>query len=143
MKTESPYLLGLKQMANKAAQTQLDTFKMILDDIDTRVSCLNVDQHLQSCVAFKILKNIQLTMSDRAATECVFNELLPTYREKLLKEHVENFNDLPDVEQYLLTRMYNFFYDLHLTVNIADIVNKVFLENQTDHLFDNDNDNSM
>jgi hypothetical protein len=71
--------------------------------------------------------------------QCVFNELLPAYREKLLKEHVENFNDLPDVEQYLLTRMYNFFYGLHLTVNIADIVNKVFLENQTDHLFDNDN----
>jgi hypothetical protein len=56
-----------------------------------------------------------------------------------LKEHVENFNDLPDVEQDLLTRMYNFFCGLHLTVNIADIVNKVFLENQTDHLFDNDN----
>ena len=70
----SLYLLGLKQMANKAAQTQLDTFKMILDDIDTRVSCLNVDQHLQSSFAFKILKNIQFTMSDRAATECVFNE---------------------------------------------------------------------
>ena len=71
MKTESPYLLGLKHMANKAAQTQLDTFKMILDDIDTRVSCLNVDQHLQSCVAFKILKNIQFTMSDKAATVCI------------------------------------------------------------------------
>jgi hypothetical protein len=64
----SPYLLGLKQMANKAAQTQLDTFKMILDDIDTRISCLNVDQHLQSSVAFKILKNIQFIMSDRSAT---------------------------------------------------------------------------
>ena len=51
-----PYLLGLKQMANKAAQTQLDTFKIILDDIDTRVASLNVDQHLLSSVAFKILK---------------------------------------------------------------------------------------
>ena len=122
----SPYLLGLKQMAHKAAQTQLDTFK-ILDEIDTRVSCLNVDQHLQSSVAFKILKNIQFTMSYRAATECVFNELLQTYREKL-KKHVENFNDLPDVEQDLLTRMYNFFCGLHLTVNIADIVNNFFLE---------------
>lgn len=100
----SPCLLGLKQMANKAAHTQLDTFK-ILDEIDTRVSCLNVDQHLQSSAVFK---NIQFTMSDRAATECVFNELLQTYTEKLLKEHVENFNDLPDVEQDLLTRMYNF-----------------------------------
>jgi hypothetical protein len=113
-------------MANKAAQRQLDTFKMILDDIDTRVSCLNVDHFVQSSVAFKILENIQFIMSDRAATECVFNELLQTYREKLLEEHVENFNDLPDVEQVLLTRMYNFFCGLHLTVNIADIVNKVF-----------------
>jgi hypothetical protein len=72
----SLYLLGLKQMANKAAQTQLDTFKIILDDIDTQVSCR--PYVLQSSVAFKILEHIQFTMSDRAATECVFKELLQT-----------------------------------------------------------------
>lgn len=130
---KKPCMLGLKQMVNKAAQTQLDTFKVILDDIDTRMSSLQD----QTSTAFKILKNIQYTMSDRAATEYVFNDLLQTYREKLLKEHIENYNDLPDVEKDLLTRMYNFFCGLHLVVNIADVVNKVFLQEQVEPNFDN------
>jgi hypothetical protein len=48
-------------MANKAAQTQLDTFKMILDDIDTRVSCLNVDQHFPTANALHMHFNARTT----------------------------------------------------------------------------------
>lgn len=124
---KTPFLLGLKQMSNKAAQTQLDTLKSILNDIETRIKCL-VDQKLQTSTSFNILKNIKYTMSDRAATEIVFNQLLKNYREKLLKEHVEKYDDLPDVEKDILSRMYNFFCGLHLTVNIADVKNKVFMQ---------------
>ncbi|VDI26830.1 Hypothetical predicted protein [Mytilus galloprovincialis] len=81
---KTPFLLGLKQMSNKAAQTQLDTLKSILNDIETRIKCL-VDQNLQTSTSFNILKNIKYTMSDRAATEIVFNQLLKDYREKLFE----------------------------------------------------------
>ena len=36
LKTWNPYLLGLKQMSNEAAKTQLDTSISILNDIETR-----------------------------------------------------------------------------------------------------------
>ncbi|CAG2223042.1 unnamed protein product [Mytilus edulis] len=134
---KTPFLLGLKQMSNKAAQTQLDTLKSILNDIETRIKCL-VDQNLQTSTSFNILKNIKYTMSDRAATEIVFNQLLKDYREKLLKEHVEKYDDLPDVEKDILSRMYNFFCGLHLTVNIADVINKVFMQTKNIEDFDSD-----
>ncbi|XP_063446536.1 uncharacterized protein LOC134726070 [Mytilus trossulus] len=146
---KTPFLLGLKQMSNKAAQTQLDTLKSILNDIETRINCL-VDQNLQTSKSFNILKNIKYTMSDRAATEIgrfynkkellffFFNQLLKDYRDKLLKEHVEQYDDLPDVEKDILSRMYNFFCGLHLTVNIADVINKVFMQTKNIEDFDSD-----
>lgn len=55
--SRNPYSFG--QMENKAVQTHLDTLKMTLDDIDTRITCLK-HQHMQSSGAFKILKKISL-----------------------------------------------------------------------------------
>lgn len=68
------FALGLREMATKSAQNTLDTFKEILQDIaDTRK-----ETHPQSA-GNEIVCNIQNTMSDRAATELKFNELLESY----------------------------------------------------------------
>lgn len=67
-------------MATKSAQNTLDTFMEILQDIDDTKK----DIHHQSA-GNKILCNIQI-ISDRAATELKFDELLESYREELLPQ---------------------------------------------------------
>ncbi|XP_076117011.1 uncharacterized protein LOC143084837 [Mytilus galloprovincialis] len=65
-------------------------------------------------------------MSDRAATQVSFNQLLESYRSSMLQEHLENYNLLQEPDQMLLSKMYNFFCGLHLLVNIAELMNSVF-----------------
>ncbi|XP_052089225.1 uncharacterized protein LOC127725962 [Mytilus californianus] len=67
-------------------------------------------------------------MSDRAATEKSFQQLLQDYRTTLLKENMDNFNELSEPDQLLITKMNNFFCGLHLLVNIADLMCSIFKE---------------
>ncbi|CAG2248041.1 unnamed protein product [Mytilus edulis] len=122
---KKPFLLGLRQMSNKAAQTQLDVFKQILGDIELRYNQVTTND-VNNKLSIKILQNIKCTMSDRAATQVSFNQLLESYRSSMLQEHLENYNLLQEPDQMLLSKMYNFFCGLHLLVNIAELMNSVF-----------------
>ena len=73
--TGKNWVLGLKEMVNKSSQSCLDTLKSIINDIDTS-STTKFGQH--------ILCNIKNTMSDRAASEKHFHDLLETYRQQIL-----------------------------------------------------------
>ena len=58
-------------------------------------------------------------MSDRAATEAKFNELLQTYRAEILPVIVDDWKNLSQELQDKLSRLNNFFCGLHGLVHIA------------------------
>ncbi|KAH3721064.1 hypothetical protein DPMN_063979 [Dreissena polymorpha] len=65
--SEKEWVIGLKDMINKSSDNCLATLKLIINDIN---DCTNTS------VGKQILAEIKNTMSDRAATEKKFQELL-------------------------------------------------------------------
>ncbi|XP_060574411.1 uncharacterized protein LOC132732081 [Ruditapes philippinarum] len=115
------WVLGLRQMATKSGQSALDTFKEILSDIDDSFS------EAGSHVSEKILMNINATMSDRAATQKKFNELLEDFRKDVLKQNTE-WDGLSENEKNSMSRLMNFFCSLHVLVHLAEGAEKALLE---------------
>ena len=66
------YTLGLRHVFSSSAANTLDTFKEILDDIDS------VQQAIGKSA--KVVSKIKNTISDRHSAEKLFNELLHDYR---------------------------------------------------------------
>ncbi|XP_070207979.1 uncharacterized protein [Littorina saxatilis] len=110
------YVLGLRDILDKGAQTCLSTFKTILGDIEETTA---------TDVGKKILSNIQNTMSDRAASEKKFHSLLEDYRKEVLPTVHENWDELSENEQESLSHMNNFYCGLHILVNFAEVSEKV------------------
>jgi len=110
------WVLGLKEMQNKSSESCLDALKVITDDISISSST--------DC-GKKILGQIKNTMSDRAATEKRFHELLQSYRESILPSIYSNWDELSAEEQQSLTKLNNFYCGLHLLVNFAEVSDKV------------------
>eukprot|EP00057_Strongylocentrotus_purpuratus_P018906 XP_011673380.1 PREDICTED: uncharacterized protein LOC105442707 [Strongylocentrotus purpuratus] len=91
----SSYVLGMREMISKSAENTLGTLKLVLDDISSICSELS-DGLPGNDVGLEILTKIKNTMSDRAATECLFNVMLKTFREECLplyKEGWQHFNE--------------------------------------------------
>ena len=120
-------LLGLKDMATKSSHDTLETFKDILQDIDD----IN-----KNGSGNKILVNIRNTMSDRAATETKFNQLLAEYRDQILPEVVLNYENLCEEEKMSLSRMNNFFCGLHTLVHLAETAQKAIYDTEKLHFDD-------
>lgn len=118
--TESSYVLGLREMVSKSAEDTLSTFKIILDDIS--FICSNGNSNL----GMKILAQIKNTMSDRAATESKFNDLLKAYREECLPKVKQNWGDFTDAAKEKIVYMNNFFCGLDLLVSMAETISKSF-----------------
>ena len=110
--SHSVRVLGLKPIATKSAQDTLDTLVDILHEIST--TCKNAS------LGDSIISNIRNTMSDRAATEKLFNKMLSEYREKLLPVVVADFDKLTEEQQAKASIMNNFFCGLHLMVTFAE-----------------------
>ncbi|XP_052812589.1 uncharacterized protein LOC128240121 [Mya arenaria] len=119
-------VLGMRDMTTKSSHDTLETFKEILCDID----CLSSDQHPSGKT---ILCNIKNTMSDRAATEVKFNDLLQNYKNEVLPEIVENYQDLNGESQQALGRINNFFCGLHSLVHMAEVSQKVLYDVEDNH----------
>ncbi|XP_053385391.1 uncharacterized protein LOC123527298 [Mercenaria mercenaria] len=122
-------VLGLRDMATKSSLDTLDTFKEILSDLD-------LASEGESKGGKKILSNIKNTMSDRAATETKFNELLEEYRKEVLPNVLENYNTLNEESREAIDRINNFFCGLHSIVNMAETCQKTLNEVEIAH-FDN------
>ena len=116
---KTSYVLGLREMSCKSSATVLETFQDILDDISNL--CTDSEKSTGSEIGMEILRNVKNTMSDRAATEKKFHQLLQEFRMDILPKFVENWNSLTKDEQSMCGRMNNFFCGLHLLVNFADI----------------------
>ena len=105
------WVLGIWEMATKAGKSVLGTLLEILSDTDYVSSKSHNDTSKQ------ILLNISCTMSDRAATQIKFNELLQDFRKEVVTELYGNkWIELPEKDQYFLYRQCNYFCGLHLLV---------------------------
>ena len=109
------YTLGLRHVFSGSAVDTLDTFKEILDDIDSVQQAIG-----KEAVSANVVLKIKNTMSDRHAAEKLFNELLEDYRADLLPAVAQNWDQMTDLEKEHLTRMNNFFCGLHYLVGLAD-----------------------
>ncbi|XP_033731138.1 uncharacterized protein LOC117320739 [Pecten maximus] len=118
----NPYVLGLRELVTKSGKDTLQAFKEILFDLDQRY------YNTQSLTSQNMLFHIRNTMSDRAATEMKFNQLLETYRCEVLPEMVQDWNDLDEEDRNVLSRLNNFFCGLHSLVHIAEVANQSILE---------------
>ena len=58
-------------------------------------------------------------MSDRAAAQKSFNDLLARYRADILP-HVQNWDSMSSSEQSTLAQMHHFYCAMHLVVNMAE-----------------------
>ena len=119
-KDEDSYTLGLRHVFSGSSMNTLDTFKEILDDIDSVQEAFG-----KETVSSKIVSKIKNTMSDRHAAEKLFNELIHDYRAELLPTVIENWNEMMDIEKENATRMNNFFCGLHFVVGLADSAEEV------------------
>lgn len=105
-------VLGLQELVSKSAQ---DTLKGLTDIVGNIANVCS-----QENLGAEIVAAIKNTMSDRAATEKLFNRLLETYRASLLPSVVDKWDTLSPAEQSNCKKMNNFFCGLHLTVAMAD-----------------------
>lgn len=69
----------------------------------------------------ELLSNITNTMSDRASTEKIFNQLLQQYKQEIFPIIQLNFNNLTQDEQQLCSQINNFYCGLHLLICITDV----------------------
>ena len=108
------YLLGLRQMASKSAKHTLDTLKETINDISD--ICLKAKAG--NNVGHQILCQIRNTMSDCAANEVLFNDMLKTYRKECLPLYYKNWDNFSPDAQEKLSPMYIYFFLWPSFVNV-------------------------
>ena len=114
---QDTYTLGIRETASGSAQTTLDTLQEILDDL----TCAAAAEKGAGTETGKIiLSKIKNTMSDRAATEKAFNDLLSHYRSEILPTVIEEWEQLSNEERQSMSRMYNFYCGMHFVTNMAE-----------------------
>lgn len=101
--TGNLWVLGLRDIETKSSEDTLKVFKEILSDIN------DIGDKANDEISRDILKHICATLSDRAATEVKFNELLESYRKELLPLIYTNFNSFSQEEKSSLETLCNFF----------------------------------
>lgn len=101
------YMLGLREMNNKAASTTLDTFKEILSDISDLCDDNLENNKLSS--GYHILCNIRDFMSDRAKTNIAFTQLLIDYRKDIMPDVIDGWNDFTEEQKNACSKINNFF----------------------------------
>ncbi|XP_046550545.1 uncharacterized protein LOC124260311 [Haliotis rubra] len=121
------YVLGLREMANKSSASTLDTLKEILSDI----SLVEETTESGTEAGKKILSKITSTMSDQAATQKCFNDLLEGYRKEIMPELVETWEEMSNEEKSNCSKINNFFCGLHLLINFAEVTNQVLKKYET------------
>ena len=84
----------------------------------------------------KLLCQIKNTMSDRAATETKFKEMLQQYRTECLPLCQEGWDDFTQEAGDKLCEMNNFFCELHLLTSMAETVADSFKKFKDLHLGD-------
>jgi len=112
--------LGLRHIFSGSAQSTLDVFTEILDDLNI------VSRELgDSDVSQKLVLKLKNTISDRHAAEKLFSQLLQEYRKDVLPNVVSGWDKMSQDEKHVLTRMNNFYCGLHLIIRLTDAAESV------------------
>ena len=114
---QSCYTLCLSTMKAGGASDFKELLVNSLSDISATCEAVGTSG---TNVSNRLLASIKNTMSDRHIVEKKFNELLESYREEILPDVVEGWNDLTPEQQQSITRVNNFFCGLHFLVGLAD-----------------------
>ncbi|EGT46470.1 hypothetical protein CAEBREN_10612 [Caenorhabditis brenneri] len=112
--------LGIEQVAEKSAQTAVDTLK----------NSVNQLPGAPSQIFEKFLCKVSCTISDSAQTEQKFNKLIDSMRREIVPELVEGFTNLSDEEKTAALNFSNYFCQLHIISNYTKIVLKSLLEHE-------------
>lgn len=108
------WVLGLRDIETKSANDTLKVVNQILSDLDDTSRLDNKE------TSNNIVSHIVATMSDRAATEVKFNELLTEFRKEILPLTYHNYNTFTAEEKDYIGNLCNFFCGLHALVNFAE-----------------------
>ena len=110
-KGDDVLVMGLREVGGADAQSQLDLFKEVLDEIEVTP---------KKGFATKVVTSIKNLMSDRCAIQKKFNDLFIKYRKGLLPQVTKNWHKLPKENQQSLGNVNEFFCGLHFLVGLAD-----------------------
>ena len=108
------YMLGMRDVASGDSES---TLKLLLDVLGDVASVSKGELHE---TVDKMLVNVKNTMSDRAAAERKFGELLHEYRKKVVPSVVSGWGDMSGEERMNVERMNNFFCGMHFLVALAE-----------------------
>jgi len=101
------WVLGLREIETKSANDTLKVFQQILSDLN---ECASTSDNQ---VSKEIICHIVATMSDRAATEVKFNDMLYSYRKEILPLFYANYDTFSKAECESLETMSNFVNYMH------------------------------
>ena len=110
-------ILGLREMHEGSASTQLETLKEVLADI---AAMGNAKSDNSNNSVDKIVASIKNVMSDRCIVQKKFNEILAKYRNEILPNVVGGWSQLNESQQNKISNMNDFFCGLHFIVGMAD-----------------------
>ena len=109
------FATGLRELKSKSAANTLEVFLQILEDIDRR------HDQTGSQIGKRILAAIRQTMSDRAACEKKFNELVADLINEVIPQIEESAGLLEEEDARPIIRLKHFFCSLHNLVHMADV----------------------
>eukprot|EP00117_Sycon_ciliatum_P048351 scpid60247/ scgid34434/ len=121
--SEGQLTMSVSDVASGSAEHTLTLFKEVIGELSA------VGEHTgRTNAGEKLLCSLQNTMTDRAAVNAKFNELLGKYRQDVLSATVPDWDELSDQEKASLSKMNNHFCGLHMLVNLAEQCNAVLRE---------------
>ena len=111
---EDVLVVGMREIGGADAQSQLDLFQELLDEVGENLGKGGND------FGKKVFLNIKNLMSDRCAVQKKFNNLFIKLRKEYLPDVVRNWSNLSNVEQESFGKVNEFFCGLHFLVGLAD-----------------------
>jgi hypothetical protein len=121
------FALGLRDLKTKSSSDTLEVFREMLTDITDRL------KETHSEAGKEILLAIRHTMSDSAATEKKFNQLVQDLINEVLPVFRRVGDQLEAEDACLVIRLKNWFCGLHQLVHMAEIVSAVSLTAEKGH----------
>ena len=102
---EDILVVGMREIGGADAQSQLDLFQELLDEVGENLGKGGND------FGKKVFLNIKNLMSDRCAVQKKFNNLFIKLRKEYLPDVVRNWSNLSNVEQESFGKVNNSFVD--------------------------------
>lgn len=120
---EGQYTMSINDLASGSAEHTLDLFKQVIAEV-TAIG----ERCGQTVAGEKLLASLTNTMTDRAAVNTKFNDLLEGYRKEVLAATRDDWQELSEEEQCSIAKLNNHFCGLHMLVNLAEQCNAVLVE---------------